>query len=588
MASMASSMYCFVAGGNVHYIPVDSFSDDMEEETKTSQSLDTASAKGVNTPTMNGTKNGSKFSESNLLGVPGLLQRNKNLLYSLNDPSLSDLDSGADTENGKISDDETHSDTNNNNNNNDNDTSNNHETSSASSVTQDNTSFLLPQRSLYLPQYTVDLPSNLNNGFVQVKQLVSKVFPSISNVEDVSVKQLTGGITNMLLSCEHKSSGLTVLMRVYGQGTNLIIDRHREFVSHLMLNSLSLAPPIYARFHNGLVYGFLPGRSLERLEMQDERLYPLIASQLGVWHGRVKSEEIESGVERLRRVTIKRKRLSLASSGTNSGPSSPVIGVVTGGLGSPGSEEVPPVTIASSSMPSATPTNNTNGTHNKSKRKKKYIANVWELIEDWMNIVPIIPQLIESFQENLPTEAGPITKENIREVLQREFRWLRNELTLNSKSPTVSCHCDLLSGNIIIPEGYLENSSGTSPAINPIQFIDYEYMLPAPRAFDIANHFAEWQGFECDRSAIPDPTPSNPVMVKWVQGYLNDPHASEYQVNEVIEEIAMFYGMPGFYWGVWAVIQSEISNIDFDYADYSKLRFQEYWDWKVDYLKSHK
>ena len=29
-------------------------------------------------------------------------------------------------------------------------------------------------------------------------------------------------------------------------------------------------------------------------------------------------------------------------------------------------------------------------------------------------------------------------------------------------------------------------------------------MLPAPRAFDIANHLAEWQGFNCDRSAIPN------------------------------------------------------------------------------------
>ena len=52
-----------------------------------------------------------------------------------------------------------------------------------------------------------------------------------------------------------------VLIRVYGHGTNLIIDRHREFISHLILNSIGLAPPVFARFKNGLVYGYLDGRS---------------------------------------------------------------------------------------------------------------------------------------------------------------------------------------------------------------------------------------------------------------------------------------------------------------------------------------
>jgi hypothetical protein len=41
-------------------------------------------------------------------------------------------------------------------------------------------------------------------------------------------------------------------------------------------------------------------------------------------------------------------------------------------------------------------------------------------------------------------------------------------------------------------------------------------------------------------------------------------------------------GIPGFYWGVWALIQATISQIDFDYASYAELRLGEYWAWKAE------
>lgn len=523
-------MYCFVSEGDVHFVPVDSYQDAP------------VATKG-----------------DLLLKPPGSLLKikNKNLLYSLNDPSLSDLDSTNDTsvneydeddddkEEGEDVDDDEHSST--------------------------SSDLNFGKKSLYLPQFTIDLPTNLSNNFQQVKELLTKVFPWIQEPNEISVKQLTGGITNMLLSCKYTPTNLTVLMRVYGQGTNLIIDRHREFVLHLVLNSLNLAPPIHARFHNGLVYGFLPGRSLQSEELQDPKLFPCIAQQLGIWHNKVSLEDIEVGVEKLRRFTKNLKKIEASSTQAVNG----------GGRARSRSPSRRRLLLL-----------NLNGT---SKPAKKSISNVWELIEDWMNIVPIIPELIESFQENNTShDANSFNEENIREIIQNEFEWLRSELTENSKSPVVSCHCDLLSGNIIIPVDFFSKNKPEEleelPLIdsNPIQFIDYEYMLPAPRAFDIANHFFEWQGFDCNRAAIPTPSKTNPVMIKWVKGYLNNINATTAQINEVIDEISMFYGMPGFYWGIWAMIQSEISTIDFNYANYGKLRFQEYWDWKKHYLKDNK
>lgn len=42
----------------------------------------------------------------------------------------------------------------------------------------------------------------------------------------------------------------------------------------------------------------------------------------------------------------------------------------------------------------------------------------------------------------------------------------------------------------------------------------------------------------------------------------------------------VFRGLPGFYWGIWALIQATISQIDFDYASYAETRLGEYWAWR--------
>lgn len=398
---------------------------------------------------------------------------------------------------------------------------------------------------VYLPQYFVDLQTNLDSDYTQIRTLLTKIFPSW-NLEIV-VKRLTGGITNMLLSCNHKATDQTLLMRVYGQGTNLIIDRNREFVSHLVLNSLKLAPPIHARFSNGLIYGFLPGRSLEPAELSKKSIYPLIAQQLGNWHSRINCEYIEDGIEKLRKYTAGLKK-------------------------------------------HLQPDNESKEKSLKREKKhSKLLNNIWDLIEDWIMIVPATEALVKNFQSNLPDKL--ITADNIRDVILEEFKWLKSTLKRATKSSVVVSHCDLLSGNVIIPDDFdmdneVEVNNLPKLVDNPIQFIDYEYMLPAPRAFDIANHFAEWQGFDCNRLLIPEPFNTNETMVTWCKGYLNNPESSQEEVDSLIHEISCYYGMPGFYWGIWAMIQSELSTIDFNYAEYSELRLEEYWIWKEKFNKN--
>ena len=48
----------------------------------------------------------------------------------------------------------------------------------------------------------------------------------------------------------------------------------------------------------------------------------------------------------------------------------------------------------------------------------------------------------------------------------------------------------------------------------------------------------------------------------------------------LFEQVDRFRGVPGFYWGIWALIQAQISLIEFDYASYAEIRLGEYFAWK--------
>ena len=146
-----------------------------------------------------------------------------------------------------------------------------------------------------------------------------------------------------------------------------------------------------------------------------------------------------------------------------------------------------------------------------------------------------------------------------------------------------------------------------------VSFIDYEYATPCPSAFDIANHFAEWGGFQCDYTALPTRTTRRKFLREYLHSYFShvpfspeespegspktspSPSSSasptsppqipqEATLDELEDwlfaQVDRFRGIPGFYWGIWALIQKEISQIDFDYGAYAELRLGEYWAWR--------
>jgi Choline/ethanolamine kinase len=65
---------------------------------------------------------------------------------------------------------------------------------------------------------------------------------------------LTGGMTNVVFRCE-KVGGInrTVLLRVYGQGTDEFFSRENEMVAFRHLASLGLGPQLLGEFADGRV-----------------------------------------------------------------------------------------------------------------------------------------------------------------------------------------------------------------------------------------------------------------------------------------------------------------------------------------------
>ena len=84
----------------------------------------------------------------------------------------------------------------------------------------------------------------------------------------------------------------SVLMRAYGNNTDILIDRDREATSHLTCAKFRLAPPLLARFKNGLLYRYIPGDVCTPQDLIKEQVWRPVARELGQWHATLPIEVV--------------------------------------------------------------------------------------------------------------------------------------------------------------------------------------------------------------------------------------------------------------------------------------------------------
>ncbi|MGH0131157.1 UNVERIFIED_CONTAM: hypothetical protein FKN15_039918 [Acipenser sinensis] len=115
-------------------------------------------------------------------------------------------------------------------------------------------------------------------------KLIKELRPSWDPSE-VKMKLFTDGITNKLIGC-YVGEGMedVVLVRIYGNKTELFVDRKNEVKSFRVLHAHNCAPPLYCTFNNGLCYEFMHGTALDPEDIRQPELFRLIARQLAKFH----------------------------------------------------------------------------------------------------------------------------------------------------------------------------------------------------------------------------------------------------------------------------------------------------------------
>lgn len=135
-----------------------------------------------------------------------------------------------------------------------------------------------------------------DNSTPSALRLILTLMPQWTDDEPhIDFVRFTDGITNTLLKAVNRRPGLSkadvdgeaILLRAYGNGTDILIDREREAANHELLMRYGLAPELLARFTNGMLYRFIPGAVAQPKDLADPQILLAVARRLAQWHALV-------------------------------------------------------------------------------------------------------------------------------------------------------------------------------------------------------------------------------------------------------------------------------------------------------------
>lgn len=339
---------------------------------------------------------------------------------------------------------------------------------------------------LFKSSFQMESKPLIVNQNLSLENLSDEIYPLIKSIRpdwnssNTRLVKFTEGITNTILGLfsttkeNDVNEDNALVIKLFGNHTELFIDRQSEFESMIKLSSNGvLSQKILIEFSNGVIYEYASGRACSRDDVRQEHIAQLIAMKLAEFH------------------------------------SVPVI-----------KQDDEPLFLILS---------------------KKFL------------------HLLNDYQEE---------KENIRiylSDLNRIEKEILPQIKLNDQlgSDLVLCHNDLLVKNILYDEKK-----------DQISIIDFEYTKLNYSLFDIANHFVEYAGVDDADFTI---YPTRDEQKRWLKIYFSKRQINEDIVNdELCQLIDRFSALAHLMWGLWALVQSHLSELDFDYVHYAHLRLSSY------------
>ena len=123
-------------------------------------------------------------------------------------------------------------------------------------------------------------PNQLHEGAREIIRIIRPDWP----VDQLKYKIFTDGITNRLIGVYRDTKEEMMLIRVYGENTDLFIDRKLEFRNMRTMYKAGLSATIHCAFSNGISYGFTPGKVLDEHMVRDATISSLIAETMARMH----------------------------------------------------------------------------------------------------------------------------------------------------------------------------------------------------------------------------------------------------------------------------------------------------------------
>lgn len=182
---------------------------------------------------------------------------------------------------------------------------------------------------------------------------------------------------------------------------------------------------------------------------------------------------------------------------------------------------------------------------------------LWDRLRNWLKAAKELSSVEEA-------------KEFRLDVVEEEISCLENELSSENQKIGF-CHNDLQYGNIMMDE-----------ETKLVTIIDYEYASFNPVAYDIANHFCEMAAdyhtetpHVLDYSKYPDVEERR----RFVQAYLSSSEEipEDTEVENLLEDVEKYALASHLLWGLWGIISDHVNDIDFDYMEYARQRFNQFW-----------
>lgn len=345
----------------------------------------------------------------------------------------------------------------------------------------------------YLPSVshfrkTLKNDNGLDDQIKEILKCVKKNWPS----ENLVRTKYDGTSNTSYGYHEADNTNDIVIFRIYGDKSELLIDRELELKSFQLLSTNQLASDIICTFDNGYCYQFISGESISMHDLTRPEILQKTACLVARIHA------------------IKTPSLFVEDC--------------------------------------------------------KRVGMVFEHIERYLG-------LLSSNHFELNKERYFGMRISV-EVLRHQISILKKAVEQygGENVEKTFCHNDINCANLI----YDKDTDNLS-------CIDYEYACVNYAPYDIGNFFCEFAGgFNMDFAKN---YPTKETQLTWIRYYLEEKYRllGDNQRNANDEEVNKLYGFVNLFalashllWCCWALVQSEISNIDFDFIAYAILRLKEY------------